>query len=146
MGIEKYIAIASLGLFIMFVGEMVSLYHFMINPPSNLEFSIKLEPEPKILQFISIGVAPASILAGISFILSKQYGSKNIAILIISGGAVLLGGMLYLNTMVDKLGSEYLVFAVTASPPLFVGVSIAVIVVGALLFRINKPRPKKEYF
>lgn len=146
MGIEKYIAIASLGLFVMFVGEMVSLYHFMVSPPTHMEFPIKLEPEPKILQFISIGVAPASILAGISFILSKQYGSKLIAVLIISGGLVLLGGMLYLNTLIDKMSSDYQVFAVTISPPLFIGVSLAVIAVGSILFKINKPRPKKEYF
>lgn len=146
MGIEKYIAIASIGLFVMFVGEMISLYHFMVYPPTHMEFPIKLEPEPKILQFISIGVAPASILAGISFIMSKQYGSKPIALMIIAGGLVLLGGMLYLNTLVDKMGSEYLVFAVTTAPPLFIGVSLAVIATGALLFRINKPRPKKEYF
>lgn len=146
MGIEKYIAIAGLGLFVMFVGEMYSLYHFMVNPPTNLEFTTKIEPEPKILQFISIGVAPASILAGISFIMSKRYGSRQIAGLIISSGVVLLVGMLYLNTLVPKMGAGYQVFAVTVSPPLFIGVSIAVIAVGGLLFRINKPRPKKEYF
>jgi len=118
----------------------------MVNPPTPMDFPIKLEPEPKILQYVSIGVAPACVLAGISFIMSKQYGSKQIGLLIISGGLVLLAGMLYLNTEVNKLGSEYLVYAVTISPPLFIGVSIAVIATGAFLFKINKPRPKKEYF
>jgi hypothetical protein len=41
MGIEKYIAAASLGLFIMFVGEIITLYDFMIEPPR------EIEPEPK---------------------------------------------------------------------------------------------------
>ena len=54
MAIEKYIAVASLGLFVMFVGEILTLYDFMIDPPR------EVQPTPKILQFISISVAPVS--------------------------------------------------------------------------------------
>ncbi|MFB5622916.1 MAG: UDP-N-acetylglucosamine 2-epimerase, partial [Nitrosarchaeum sp.] len=81
MALEKWTAITSVGLFAMFVGEIVSIFHFMMTP-LNVEFPIAFEPTPKILQFISIGVAPASILAGLSFILSKRYGSKQIGALI----------------------------------------------------------------
>ena len=139
MGIEKYIAAASLGLFIMFVAEIISLYHFMIQP------LISVEPEPKILQFISIGVAPACVLAGTSFIMSKRYGSKPIGLMIIASGVILFVGMMIARSIIDSIDQAYLIGTVIITPPLFMGVSIPVIIFGVILFRIKKPKPKKEY-
>ena len=139
MGIEKYIAVASLGLFIMFVGEIITLYDFMIDPPR------EVEPEPKILQFISIGVAPACVLAGTAFIMSKRYGSKSIGLMIISSGIILLIGMIVAQSLIDKIEPDYVINTVLITPPLFMGVSIPVIIFGIILFRINKQKPKKEY-
>ena len=140
MAIEKYIAAASLGLFIMFVGEILTLYDFMIDPIR------EVQPTPKILQFISIGVAPAVILVGVSFIMAKRYGSKPISTMIIAGGVIMFAGMAIANTLVQDIEEIYLVFAVTITPPLFMGVSIPVMITGGLLFKIKKKRPKKEYF
>lgn len=146
MSLEKWVAIASIGLFAMFVGEMISIYHFMTDIPANLEFGVTFEPSPKILQFISIGVAPASILAGLSFILSKRYGSKQIGTMILGGGIILLIGMAYCYTLLDKLVDSYVIDSVVITPPLFMGISIPVMIVGIILIKTNKKRPKKEYF
>ena len=146
MSLEKWTAIASIGLFAMFVGEMISIYHFMTDIPANFEFGVEFEPSPKILQFISIGVAPASILAGLSFILSKRYGSKQIGTMILCGGIILLIGMAYCYTLLDKLVDSYVVDSVVITPPLFMGISIPVMIVGIILIKTNKKRPKKEYF
>jgi len=146
MSLEKGSAIASVGLFTMFVGEMISIYYFMTDIPASFEFSVAFEPSPKILQFISIGVAPASILAGLSFILSKRYGSRQIGFMILGGGIILLIGMMYCYVLLDRLVASYLVDAVIISPPLFMGISIPVMIVGIILIKTNKKRPKKEYF
>lgn len=140
MAIEKYIAAAALGLFIMFVGEILSLYYFLIEP------QIPVEPEPKILQFISIGVAPAIILCGTCYILSKRYGSKPIGKMIIAGGVILLVGMIIAQLLLDEIDTNYLLPAVTITPPLFMAVSIPVMITGIILLRVKKKRPKKEYF
>jgi len=140
MAIEKYIAAAGLGFYIMFIAEILTLYYFIIEP------QIEIEPAPKVLQYISIGLAPALILNGVSFILAKRYGSKPIGAMIISGGAVLLVGMLLAQTLLDDIEEVYLVQSVKIVPPLFMVVSIPVIIIGALLLRIKKRRPKKEYF
>ena len=140
MGIEKYIAAASLGLFIMFVGEILTLYNFMIEP------QIDIEPEPKILQYISIGVAPAVILCGTSYIMSKRYGSKLVSKMIIAGGAILLIGMIIAQLLLGEIETIYLLPAVTIIPPLFMAVSIPVMITGIILIRVKKKRPKKEYF
>jgi len=148
MAIEKYIAAASLGLFVMFVGEIISLYFFMIEPPqSDNPFSLirELEANPKIYQFISIGVAPATIMAAVSFALTKRHGSKLIGTMIVVGGAILLVGMVYANFLVSKIEPQYLTGAVLFVPPLSMAVSIPVMVIGALLLRIKKPKRRKDY-
>ena len=139
MAIEKWTAAASLGLFVMFVAEILTIFNYLIHP------SQEIEPGTKILEYISISIAPAVILAGSSFLMSKRYGSKPIGTMIMIGGVVLLGGMYYANTLLPQIGKSYLITEVTLTPPLFMVVSVPVMIVGAILFRI-KTRPKKEYF
>ena len=134
-----YIAMAGIGLYAIFVGEIISIFHFM----SEQTFET-FEPESKILQFISIGVAPAVIMSGTSYMLARKFGSKQIGWLVIAGGIVLLVGMSCAYTMLDSIDKDYQVFTVIIIPPLFVVVSIPIIIVGALLFRIKKR--SRKYF
>jgi len=134
-----YIAMAGIGLYAIFVGEIISIFHFM----SEQTFET-FEPESKILQFISIGVAPAVIMSGTSYMLARRFGSKQIGWLIITGGIVLLVGMSCAYTMLDSIDKDYQVFTVIITPPLFIVVSIPVMVVGALLFKTKKRL--KKYF
>ena len=134
-----YIAMAGIGLYAIFVGEIISIFHFM----SEQTFET-FEPASKILQFISIGVAPAVIMSGTSYLIARKYGSKQIGWLVIAGGIVLLVGMSYAYTMLDSIDKDYQVFTVTITPPLFIVVSIPVMVVGALLFKTKKRL--KSYF
>jgi len=134
-----YIAMAGIGLYAIFVGEIVSIFHFM----SEQTFET-FEPASKILQFISIGVAPAVIMSGTSYLIARKYGSKQIGWLVIVGGIVLLVGMACAYTMLDSIDKDYQVFTVIITPPLFIVVSIPVMIVGALLLRIKK-RPKRYF-
>ena len=134
-----YIAMAGIGLYAIFVGEIVSIFHFM----SEQTFET-FEPESKMLQFISIGVAPAVIMSGTSYMLARRFGSKQIGWLIITGGIVLLVGMACAYTMLDSIDKDYQAFTVIITPPLFIVVSIPVMIVGALLLRIKK-RPKRYF-
>ena len=133
-----YIAMAGIGLYAMFVGEIISIFNYMSNP------EIAIEPASKVLQFISIGVAPGVVMSGTAFMIARKFGSKQIGWLVIAGGIVLLVGMLYAYTMLDDIPKDYQVFTVMITPPLFILVSIPIMVVGALLFRLKK-RPKKYF-
>ena len=146
MGFEKWLAIASLGLFVMFAGEMISIYNFMLNVPDDFEFAQLFAADPKIFQFISIGVAPAGILAAVAFILSRRYGSKPIGGMIIAGGIAMLAGMLVCYSLIDKIPEQYITDIVLYVPILFMILSAPVIAVGAYLMKHKKVRPKKEYF
>ena len=143
-----YIAMAGIGLYAIFVGEMISIFNYMLEPSGEvlLDDFIKpqIEPSGKILQFISIGVAPGLVMTATSYMLARKFGSKQIGWLIIAGGLVLLIGMFYANTMIDGIEKDLRVFTVTITPPLFMAVSIPMMVVGALLFRLKK-RPKKYF-
>jgi len=134
-----YIAMAGIGLYAIFVGEIISIFHFM----SEQTFET-FEPESKMLQFISIGVAPAVIMSGTSYMLARKFGSKQIGWLIITGGIVLLVGMSCAYTMLDSIDKDYQVFTVIITPPLFIVVSIPVMIVGALLLKTKK-RPKRYF-
>jgi hypothetical protein len=146
MGLEKWLAITSVALFAMFAGEMISVYHFMTDIPEEIEFSITFQPDPKIIQFVSIGVAPAGILAAVTFIMSRHYGSKTVGGLIIAGGIILFAGMTVSYSMLDSIDEKYLTDAVKLIPLLFMVLSAPVIGVGAYLIKHKKLRPKKEYF
>ncbi len=145
MAIEKYIAAASLGLFIMFVGEIITIYNFMQDTPEQTS-SFILEPDPKILQFISIGVSPAVIMAVVAFFMSKRYGSKPIGMMIITGGAILLGGMAFAHSMINGINSAYESEFIPIITPLFMIISIPVIILGTRLLKVKKRKTKKDYF
>ena len=143
-----YIAMAGIGLYAIFVGEMISIFNYMLEPSGEalLDDFIKppVDASGKILQFISIGVAPGLVMTATSYLIARKFGSKQTGWLIIIGGLVLLIGMFYANTMIDGIEKDLRVFAVTITPPLFMAVSIPMMVVGALLFRLKK-RPKKYF-
>ena len=143
MAIEKWVGGASLAWFILFVAEILALFNFLAHAPvTNIQ---DVDIGPKVLEFISIGIGPALIFAGLSYLLSRRYGSRLTGSMIIAGGAILLGGMFYANTLLSTLNATYLVTEVTLCPPVFMAVSIPVMIIGGLLFK-TKPRPKKDYF
>ena len=135
---EKYIAIAGIALCVMFVGMIITIFQFMNEP------TIDIHPAEKILQFISMSIAPATVMFGTSFMLARKFGSRQIGSLIITGGMIVLAGMFVANTLIDDIDKSYRVYTVTITPPLFMLVSIPIMIFGALLFRLKK-RPKKYF-
>jgi hypothetical protein len=146
MAIEKWLAITSVGLFAMFAGEMISVYNFMNTIPEDAVVAQGFSPDPKLIQFVSIGVAPAGILAAVAFIMSRNYGSKQIGSLIIIGGIILLAGNVVSYSMIDSIRDSYVTDSVKYLPLLFIILSAPVMGVGASLILKQKKRPKKQFF
>ena len=141
MAMEKYIAIGSIVMYAIFAAEMITLFNFMIQATEATFFR---DPAAKVLQFISISAAPGLVLTGTSFMLARKFGSKQVGSIIIAGGIVLLVGMLYASIMLEQLDNDFRVFTVDITPPLFMGVSVPIMIFGARLFKIKK-RPKKYF-
>lgn len=144
MAAERYIAAAGLGLFAMFSGEIVTVYSFMQDDPAQAGAFV-LEPDPKILQFISIGAAPAVIMAAVSFIMTRRTGSRPVGAMVIAGGAVMLAGMAYAHSISGGISPAYESEFVPVLAPLFMAVSAPVMAAGALLLRARPRRPRREY-
>ena len=62
-----------------------------------------LKQVQNLYQFISLSIAPATIMMGVSFHLSKRYGSRLNGMLIILSGIIILLGMAYASTMIEDL-------------------------------------------
>ena len=146
MAIDKWLAVTSVGLFAMFAGEMISVYYFMMTVPLDSVVAQGFQPDPKLIQFVSIGAAPAGILAAVAFIMSRNYGSKQIGTLIIVGGIILLAGNLIAYSMIDSFPEVYVTDAVVFVPLLFMALSAPVMVVGSSLIIKRKKIPKKRFF
>ena len=143
MALEKYMAIAGLVLSIFFVAEIITLFNFMIDPADNDSFGF--EAAPKLYQCISLSIAPATIMMGVSFHLSKRYGSKLNGMLIILSGIIVLLGMIYAYSMIEDLKPSLVDSSVEIVPIIFMGVSIPVIIFGTKLLKIRPRKPKKNY-
>ena len=143
MTLEKYLAIAGLALSIFFVAEIITLFNFMINPSESADFGF--EAAPKIFQFISLSIAPATIVFGVSFILSKRYGSKLNGILMITAGVIVLAGMIFAYTMIEHIQEKLIDTSVEATPVIFMIVSIPIIIFGVRLLKTRPRKPKKNY-
>jgi|TARA_B110000263_G_scaffold39490_1_gene31169 hypothetical protein len=143
MTLEKYMAIAGLVLSIFFVAEILTLFNFMTNPADSDSFGF--EAAPKLYQFISLSIAPATIMMGVSFHLSKRYGSKLNGILIILSGIIVLFGMAFAYTMIDNLKPTLVDSFVEILPIIFMGVSIPIIIFGTRLLKTRPRKPKKNY-
>ena len=143
MALEKYMAIAGLVLSIFFVAEVFTLFNFMIDPADNDSFGF--EAAPKLYQFISLSIAPATIMMGVSFHLSKRYGSRLNGMMIIVSGIIVLLGMAFAYVMIEDLKPELVDFSVEIVPIIFMVTSIPVIVFGARLLKTRPRKPKKNY-
>jgi hypothetical protein len=145
MAIEKWLAITSVALFVMFAGEMLSVYNFMVTNSDDSEFFRSFSADPKIIQFVSIGAGPAGILAAVAFIMSRQYGSRPVGGMIIAGGVIMFVGLFVCYTMVDDIDERYITGSVIYVPVLFMALSAPTIAVGAFLLKEKKRRPKKQF-
>ena len=143
MTLEKYLAIAGLALSIFFVAEIITLFNFMINPSDSADFGF--EAAPKIFQFISLSIAPAAIVFGVSFVLSKRYGSKLNGMLMITAGVIILAGMILAYTMIEHIQEKLIDTSVEITPVIFMIVSIPIIFFGTRLLKTKPRKPKKNY-
>ena len=143
MTLERYLAIAGLALSIFFVAEIITLFNFMINPSDSADFGF--EAAPKIFQFISLSIAPAAIVFGVSFVLSKRYGSKLNGMLMITAGVIILAGMILAYTMIEHVQEKLMDISVEITPVIFMIVSIPIIIFGVRLLKTRPRKPKKNY-
>ena len=84
-------------------------------------------------------------MMGVSFHLSKRYGSRFNGMIIVLSGIIVLLGMAYASTMIEAIKPSLVDSSVEMTPVIFMGVSIPIIIFGAKLLKTRPRKPKKNY-
>ena len=102
ISLETSVSLASLGLIVMFVLLMYSFISFLIGPQSQGP-DVVVQPEGVLIQIVSISAGPGIILAGITYGLIKNYGSRKIGIILCISGIVLIIGNILVQDMISRI-------------------------------------------
>lgn len=132
MKLETWVALASLGLSVMFVVIIISFYNFLIGPTGQGPDTV-VDPAGLLLQEIFISAVPSIVLAAFSFVMSRDTGNKQAGMLMMAAGVVMVAGMYYSTTLIPLIKSEFTVGGVTVVPYIFMAAGAGVAALGGYL-------------
>lgn len=146
--LETSVSLASLGLIVMFVLLLYSFISFLIGPQSQGP-DIVVQPEGVLIQIVSISAAPGIILAGITYGLIKNYGSRKIGIILCVSGTVLIIGNILVQDMISKIPEILFVPAMVPLTYALLAAGIGIVVIGIIVFmregKIKRPIGEERF-
>ena len=139
--LETAVALAGLGLIVMFVLLMYSFLSFLIGPKFQGP-DIVVQPEGVLIQVVSISAAPGIILSAVAYSLVKNYGSKKIGIILCVTGTVLIIGIILIHNLIPKIPQIVFIPAIIPMIYAFLAAGIGIIIIGIIAFmREGKRNP-----
>ena len=146
--LETSVSLASLGLIVMFVLLLYSFISFLIGPQSQGP-DIVVQPEGVLIQIVSISAAPGIILAGITYGLIKNYGSRKIGIILCISGSVLIIGNILVQDMILKIPQILFVPGLVPLTYALLAAGIGIVVIGIIVFmregKIKRPIGEEDF-
>lgn len=146
--LETSVSLASLGLIVMFVLLLYSFISFLIGPQSQGP-DIVVQPEGVLIQIVSISAAPGIILAGVTYGLIKNYGSRKIGIILCISGIVLIIGNILVQDMISKIPQILFVPAMVPLTYALLAAGIGIVVIGIIVFmregKIKRPIGEESF-
>ena len=146
--LETSVSLASLGLIVMFVLLLYSFISFLIGPQSQGP-DIVVQPEGVLIQIVSISAAPGIILAGITYGLIKNYGSRKIGIILCVSGTVLIIGNILVQDEISKIPQILFVPGMVPLTYALLAAGIGIIVIGIIVFmregKIKRPIGEERF-
>ena len=146
--LETSVSLASLGLIVMFVLLLYSFISFLIGPQSQGP-DIVVQPEGVLIQIVSISAAPGIILAGISYGLIRNYGSRKIGIILCISGSVLIIGNILVQDMISKIPQILSVSGLVPLTYALLAAGIGIVVIGIIVFmregKIKRPIGEESF-
>lgn len=136
MKLETWVALASLGLSAMFVVLLLSFYNFLIGSEGQGPERV-VDPGGLLIQQVSISAAPSVILAVFSFVMARGTGNKQVGMLLLAAGALMVAGMYYSTTLVPLIRNEFVVGGLAIVPYIFMGAGSGVAALGGYLASKN---------
>ena len=146
--LETSVSLASLGLIIMFVLLLYSFISFLIGPQSQGP-DIVVQPEGVLIQIVSISAAPGIILAGVTYGLIKNYGSRKIGIILCISGIVLIIGNIIVQDEISKIPQILFVPGIVPLTYALLAAGIGIVVIGIIVFmregKIKRPIGEEDF-
>lgn len=146
--LETSVSLASLGLIVMFELLMYSFISFLIGPQSQGP-DIVVQPEGVLIQIVSISAAPGIILAGVTYGLIKNYGSRKIGIILCISGIVLIIGNILVQDMISKIPQILFVPGLIPLTYALLAAGIGIVVIGIIVFmregKIKRPIGEESF-
>ena len=146
--LETSVSLASLGLIVMFELLMYSFISFLVGPQSQGP-DIVVQPEGVLIQIVSISAAPGIILAGITYGLIKNYGSRKIGIILCLSGIVLIIGNILVQDMISKIPQILFVPGIVPLTYALLAAGIGIVVIGIIVFmregKIKRPIGEESF-
>jgi hypothetical protein len=136
MKLESGIALASLGLSIMFTVLLVSFYNFLVS--QSLDPTRIIDPAGLLIQQVSISAAPSIILAGVAFAMTHSTGNRQAGLVLIGAGVVMAAGMFAAMGLVPQIRPQYAVGGIAVVPYIFAAAGIAELAMGGYLTVVSK--------
>ena len=148
VSLETAVSLASLGLIVMSVLLLYSFVSFLIGPDSQGP-DVVVQPEGVLIQIVSISSAPGIILAGVTYGLVKNYGSKKIGIILCISGIVLITGNIVVQDMIPKIPQELFVPGIVLLTYALLAAGIGIVVIGIIVFmregKITRPIGEESF-
>ena len=117
----------------MFVLLVISFYNFLIGSEGKGPERF-VDVRGVVVKTLSISGAPSIILAGISFILLKNYGNKLSGILLSFTGLIFIIGMVAAHSLASKISSEFFHPILLIVPYTFILGGIAILIIGSIVY------------
>jgi hypothetical protein len=148
VSLETAVSLASLGLIVMAVLLLYSFISFLIGPDSQGP-DIVVQPEGVLIQIVSISSAPGIILAGVTYGLVKNYGSRKIGIILCISGIVLITGNILVQDMIPKIPEILFVPGIVLLTYALLVAGIGIVVIGIIVFmregKIKRPFGEESF-
>ena len=148
ISLETSVSLASLGLIVMFVLLLYSFISFLIGPQYQGP-DIVVQPEGVLIQIVSISAAPGIILAGVTYGLIKNYGSRKIGIILCISGIVLIIGNILVQDMISKIPQILFVPGLVPLTYALLAAGIGIVAVGIIVFmregKIKRPVGEESF-
>ena len=143
MRLETGLALAALGLHVMFV-LYASSFYFALTKPIEVGNIVAL---PELAwQLIIVGIflfgLPGFGLAGIAYILARRDAPRVVSFILIAQGIVMPLGMFYASTLANNMSADYRTATLLILPQLFLIAGFAPIGLGTHLAKL-KPMKRR---
>lgn len=139
--LETWLSFASLGLCVMYVALLLSFYTFLVGPSGNGPNTV-VDPIALMVQIVSMSGAPALVLSGIVFAMTRSSRNKGAGPVLIGAGIILIVGIVSLGFVSPKIPERMMISSFDPVNYVFIIAGVGVVLIG--IYQFLHPRDQRR--